>query len=150
MSAAAQVKIGLRDAEGDVETLWADDLGGGRYRLDNVPFFVRDVSLGDVVAAAPDESGLPVMTAVLEKSGNRTLWVRFPGPIAADHPFLEFLKAAGCSYEGARASLFAVNVPPGADLDAVARYIEGRTPDDVEYDYGDPSDAAGDDDDDGD
>lgn len=146
MSDADQVKIGLRDPDGGLETLWADDLGGGRYRLDNVPFFARDVSLGDVVAAAPDASGLPVMTAVLEKSGNRTLWVSFPGPIAGDHPFLEFLKAAGCSYEGARASLFAVNVPPQSDLAAVARYIEERTPDEVEYDYGDPGGEASDDD----
>lgn len=137
------MKIAFRDADGDVETLWADDLGGGRYRLDNVPFFHHDVSLGDVVTAEPDGSGLLVWTGTVEKSGNRTLWVRFPERIGKPHPFLAFIEAAGCSYEGARGTLFALNVPPAADLARVVRYVEEQTPDDVEYDYGDPADGPG-------
>lgn len=138
---APKVKVALRDADGDVETLWADDLGAGRYRLDNVPFFTRGVSLGDIVTATPNAQGLPEITGVVEKSGNRTLWVLFPEPIDRTHPFLAFVEAAGCSYEGARASLFAVNVPPHVELERVVRYVEDETPDEVRYDYGDPSDG---------
>lgn len=39
------------------ETLWAQPLGEGRYRLDTVPFFVPDLAVGDVVTAAPDDDG---------------------------------------------------------------------------------------------
>ena len=39
------------------ETLWAQPLGEGRYRLDTVPFFVPDLAVGDVVTAAPDADG---------------------------------------------------------------------------------------------
>src|SRR3546814_1508119 len=34
------------------ETMWAVPLGNGRYRLDNIPFYAKLVSDGDVVAAS--------------------------------------------------------------------------------------------------
>ena len=33
------------------ETLWAVELGGGLFRLDNIPFYARGVSDGDTVSA---------------------------------------------------------------------------------------------------
>jgi hypothetical protein len=94
------------DTETIVETLWARRIGPERYRIDNIPFFVYGVSLGDVVEArwreedlrphrgAPEgreqaqiderdedegdeEYGFPYFVRVLEKSGNRTLRVAF-------------------------------------------------------------------------
>jgi len=43
------VKVELRDEEGEVETLWAFDLGNHRYKLDNTPWYAYGVSTGDVI-----------------------------------------------------------------------------------------------------
>ena len=46
------------DTETIVETLWARQIGPERYRIDNIPFFVYGVSLGDVVEARWREQDL--------------------------------------------------------------------------------------------
>src|SRR4051812_4703616 len=42
-----------RDDDGypptDVEALWSIPLGDGTFQIDNLPFYVRNLSLGDVV-----------------------------------------------------------------------------------------------------
>jgi hypothetical protein len=70
-------KIALHGPDGEVETLWAFDLGGGQYRLDNLPWYAYRVSLGDVVEARPDETGQLQVLRVVSKSGNRTLRLIF-------------------------------------------------------------------------
>ena len=40
------------------EGLWAAPLGGGAYRVANLPWFVPDVALGDVVHAVADRDGV--------------------------------------------------------------------------------------------
>lgn len=70
------VKVAFRDSEGDVETLWAYDLGGNRYRLDNTPWFQYGVSFEDVIEALPEADGMRFFTQVLAKSGFRTVRVR--------------------------------------------------------------------------
>lgn len=55
--------------DGEVETLWAFDLGGGHYRLDHLPWYAYRVSLGDVIEASPDADGQLHMVRVVRKSG---------------------------------------------------------------------------------
>src|SRR5437867_12130575 len=57
---AELVKIAFTDDDGQVETLWAFDLGGGRYRLDSTPWVQYGVSWMDEVTvrvALEDRSG---------------------------------------------------------------------------------------------
>ncbi len=136
-------KVGLRGSNpDDVETLWAFDLGNGKYRLDNLPWFAYRVSVGDVIAAEPDEYGMPFMTAVLEKSGNRTIRVigetetgsaqwtkRFSAMIGE-------LQILGCGYEGANRKYLALNIPPDANLQQVASILEQAG---VQFEYADPT-----------
>jgi len=71
------LEVALTDDDGQVETLWAFDLGGGRYRLDSTPWFQYGVSWKDVVtvrvafeertgAENPILSGLQASVAVLK------------------------------------------------------------------------------------
>lgn len=41
-----------------VESLWVVDQANGTARLDNIPWFVRGIACGDIVATEPDEEGL--------------------------------------------------------------------------------------------
>jgi hypothetical protein len=136
------VKIALTGPDGDVETLWAFDLGSNRYRLDNLPWYAYGVSLGDVVEAEPDGAGGLVMRRVLEKSGNRTLRI-LPevSEVTGQWPFevqavIVGLVERGCGHEGANHRYVAVNVPPTTSLEAIATFL---TEADVRWEYADPT-----------
>ena len=69
----------LQGADGyppcDSEGLWATPLGGGAYRVANLPWFVPDVALGDVVRAVADGDGSLWAVERTEESGNCTIRV---------------------------------------------------------------------------
>ncbi len=127
-------KIALRGDDGEIETLWAYDLGNGRYKLDNTPWYAYGISWHDIVEAVPDEAGLLRFTKVVAKSGNRTV------RILSDEPFtdewLSKLRAVGVSYEGATRRYLGVNIPPSTDLDAVTAFLIAEG---IEWEYVDPS-----------
>src|SRR5579872_133013 len=106
------VKVGIRDADGDVETPWAERLGGNLYRLDNTPFFAYGISADDVVEALPEADGMLMFVRVVEKSGNRTVRVMLSEPAEAEPgpALLAMIKRLGCSYEGAYSRLICINV----------------------------------------
>src|SRR5258706_8794060 len=115
------------DGQDDTETLWAHDLGGDRYKIDNCPFFAYGISLHDVVFAPKDSTdGIPAFNQVLSKSGNRPVRVAFDPPVQAGNSsdkVLQGLVAIGCSYEGANSSYVVVNIPSRVDLLAVRDYL---------------------------
>ena len=54
MSEEKYKKIVVRLEEGEdfyVEPPWVVDLGGGRYRMENYPFYYYGVAAGDIVTA---------------------------------------------------------------------------------------------------
>src|SRR5439155_23377778 len=111
---AELVKIAFTDDDGQVETLWAFDLGGGRYRLDSTPWFQYGVSWKDVVT---------VRVAFEERTG-------------AENPILSGLQSLGCSFEGANRRLFAIDVPPEVSLQAVRDFLVSNK---VQWEYADPT-----------
>ena len=109
------------------ESLWAEPLGGDRYRLDNVPFYAYDLNLGDVVearAASPDLK--PSVLRVLERSGHRTVRVFFAEAVS-DEARLDYLRSLAdlhVSFERATARYVALDLEPGADMDAVRARLD--------------------------
>lgn len=134
------IKVGLHAPDGEFETMWATPAGAGRYRLENSPFFAYRVSWQDVVEARPeDESGLPVVQCVVEKSGHRTLrLILSPGPNQAPEQqrILNQVTELGCTYEAYNERYYAIDVPPGIRLEPVVEYL---TRDRQEWEYVDPS-----------
>jgi len=137
------------DGEVEGETLWAHDLGGDRYKVDNGPFFAYGVSLHDVVFAPKNpRDGIPTFQRVVSKSGNRTVRVLFDPPVKsgnASDKVLRGLVGMGCGYEGASARYVVVNVPSRVDLLAVHEYLVAQKAQwehcDPTYDELYPSDA---------
>jgi hypothetical protein len=76
-------KIALRGPDGEIETLWAVDLGSDHYRLDNTPWYAYGISWQDVVEAQPDEQGQLHFVKLVSKKGNRTV------RITAEQPFTD-------------------------------------------------------------
>src|SRR5439155_27088962 len=79
---AELVKIAFTDDDGQVETLGAFDLGGGRYRLDSTPWFQYGVSWKEVVT---------VRVAFEERTG-------------AENPMLSVLQASLAVWRGQTAA----------------------------------------------
>ena len=115
------------DGSANVETLWAYDLGGDRYKLANCPFYAYGVSLEDVVYAPYDANEeRATFKRVVSKSGNRTVRIKFDQPVEPGNRSDEVLQGLirlGCDYEGATRKYISVNVPACVDLDAVRDYL---------------------------
>lgn len=117
------VKVGFIDDDGDVETLWTRCIGPNAYRIDNVPFFQDGVSMMDVVEAIADGDGMPYFTRVLRKSGHRTVRVLLEDDCCDEDPFYARLVQLGCGVERATPRFLALDIPPDADLEAIATYL---------------------------
>jgi hypothetical protein len=116
-----------RDDEGyppaDVEGVWAEETGDGGFIIDNIPFFTREATLGDVVEATRSGDEL-FYASTRERSGNSLLRVVFfdghdPSALRSE------LAKLGCSTEQSHLqSLIAVNVPPAINIDEVRALLD--------------------------
>ncbi|MEU9401654.1 DUF4265 domain-containing protein [Streptomyces sp. NPDC048242] len=110
-----------------VESLWAVDLGDDTVRLDNVPWFVRGVACGDVVATEADEEGVRWGGEVVRRSENctvRLIVLRDGGSGAARQSVLSAFRELGVDGEGIeRFGMVALDIPPTADLAKVQRLL---------------------------
>ncbi len=107
------------------ETLWAIPTGvAGHFRIDNIPFFVVGVSVGDVVLAEPGERTLEFVT-VVEKSGHRSVCLSYRSDQIRSAVRTR-LTELGCRVErGDMPKVLAVDVPPRVSLVDVTAYLAG-------------------------
>ena len=109
----------------DWEGLWAEPAGAGRWRLDNIPFYVYDVSNRDVIAAEEADGRLE-FRKVLERGGHSTFRIIFED-LATVKRVRDELRAMGCSTEGSNIKrLVSVDVKSGVSVDAVRAYLEAE------------------------
>lgn len=111
------------------ETLWAKPLGDGTYQLRNTPFYFYGASFEDVVRAAPASDGMLEFQEVVERSGSSTYRIMVREGVEQEQfdSFWQPLGEIGCSLERAKGRFYAVDVPPGADLDqATALFTKGE------------------------
>ncbi len=111
----------IGDSNG-TETLWALPKGEG-YKLDNIPFYVKGVSFGDVVSAKVVE-GCIYMKELLTPSGHSTvrLWFANENDV---QPVRESLKSMGCNSEiSDQPRLLAVDIPPSISYEIIRAYLD--------------------------
>jgi len=143
MNEPIKVKFPLPDdREGiEAEWMWAGPLHGQALALDNSPFHVYGISFKDAFEVELAGNVLQFVR-VVSKSGHRTVRVRFPRSTghAAFLAIWPRLEALGCSYEGSQLEmpLYSIDVPPGADLDAVVDFLAEQEQESVlEYEEAD-------------
>jgi hypothetical protein len=114
------------------ERLWAEPVGGDTYRVDNTPWFVRDVAADDIVrAVAPDDGSWPVFVEKVRWSGNLTIRV-LPFPAGALEgslqAVLDLFEPLGAYGEGAGTyPIVALTVPPAAAVAEIhALLMQGK------------------------
>ena len=112
---------------GETETVWAEDLGGTRFRIRNTPFYARGFSFHDVVITTTDPEGFPIVSGVAERSGHSTYRLFVHRGIKTDPAFNRHwqpLERMGCSFEGATDKLLAVDIPSECDIREAYRLLE--------------------------
>jgi uncharacterized protein DUF4265 len=109
------------------EGVWAVPLDGDLVRLDNIPWFARNVASGDTFRVSTDSDGLLWATDKVEWSGNCTIRViSFQGgPLAGSlQAVLDAFARLGVDGEGLQQfGIVALSVSPAADLGAVRRLL---------------------------
>jgi len=118
-----------RDEDGyppsDWERLWATRLPDGSYEIDNLPFYVRDISLGDRVSAKYISGELhfeklliPSRNSIVRVLVKRTDQVEF---------FRAALRAMGVESEVSDLPrMFAALLPPDINVHKVLEFLDER------------------------
>lgn len=107
----------------DSEFLWCIPTNSGTYLIDNIPFFVRDISLGDEVSANRI-GGKLYFLQLLRKSRNTTIRVMLK-KIDVLEKIREELDNFGCGTELMdELSLLAVTVPPEASIAETLSFLD--------------------------
>jgi len=108
--------------EYETESIWAFPVAGS-YKLDNIPFYVKGVSLGDVVSAEKVD-GCLYMKELLESSGHSTVRIWFSDQREVQ-AVRETLKSMGCSSEiSDQPQLVAVDIPSEISYDEIRTYLD--------------------------
>jgi hypothetical protein len=130
MSDPTHVKIGFhldQDEDGyppiTRENLWAVDLGNGRYRIDNIPFYVRGISDGDVISAKMEEDGRLVFFELVEASFNSTF--RLIVSDESETPKVrKMFRELDCPSELVSHGLISIHIPGSIVMKPIATLIE--------------------------
>jgi uncharacterized protein DUF4265 len=126
--ALAHVILDVRDPRFGItgERVWASPLGDDLYEIRNTPWHTCDVNWGDVVLALSDsEDHWPTMQKVVRRSGHRTLHIVFfkEATDVEKQGMLSRLKDWKASYENAQDRLYAIDVEPDGDFDALCVFL---------------------------
>jgi hypothetical protein len=115
-----------RDDEGyppaDIESLWASPVDGGAYEIDNIPFFVKGVSAGDIVDATLENDEL-WYAGTRRYGGHWTLRVMVFDESQVGK-YRQVVSDFGCATELSHLPrLFAVDVPASAQREDLLAYL---------------------------
>jgi hypothetical protein len=119
--------------EDETETMWVIKRDDG-YEIDNIPFYVKELALGDVVAAQSDASGVLWYSELVRPGGHSTLhlWFSLEEDVGAVR---QALRQMGCASEVSDLPrLVVVDVPPEVPYERVKTFLEqGERAGEFEY-----------------
>jgi hypothetical protein len=115
------------EASSSTESLWADDLGKDRYRLENSPFFAYGYSYQDIVEAR-EQGGMLFVVGTVAHGGHSTYRLFLKDGVSREsREFIQHwlpMEELGCTYEAATNRLLSIDVPPPANIFAVYALLE--------------------------
>ncbi|NMO20007.1 DUF4265 domain-containing protein [Pyxidicoccus fallax] len=135
MNARVKIRFPFTNSSGNIETetMWTVKREDG-YAIDNIPFYAKELALGDVVSVNNAADGTLWHSELVRASGHSTirLWMASE----SDVPRVRGeLKRMGCASEVSDLPrLVAVDIPPNVPYGSVKAYLdEGRGVGTFEY-----------------
>jgi hypothetical protein len=109
----------------EVESIWAVPTEEG-FEIDNIPFFAREIALGDVVSAKRDVDGFLRYEALLKPSHHSTVRLWFATGKEAEVPRVrQELRDLGCPSElSDLPRLVAVDIPADVEYPTVRHLLD--------------------------
>jgi hypothetical protein len=107
------------------ELIHGDIVGNGLIKLDNTPFFVEGIALGDIVFCEHHADELFEFKYIVEESGNKAISIIFID-VSVEERVYQKIKLMGhyCEYgEFPEYSMLAVSVKKSHDLDGLISYL---------------------------
>ena len=108
------------------ESLWAESVGDGRFRILNSPFFLFGISAEDVVAVKLTKDGL-TYERVISRGGHSTYRVYLQGGRSIEDPEFrahwEPIALEGATFENANGYFIAVDIPPDKNVAAIYKLL---------------------------
>lgn len=105
------------------ESVWAIKRDDGRYEVDNIPFFIRDATLGDIIEAAEEDDELWFTHLVTPSLNSLIRVIYFDGDTY--ETIRQSLEGMGCEVEHFdEICLLSVHIPNEVSLAAVQSYLQ--------------------------
>jgi hypothetical protein len=121
-------KVAVASESGEIETMWAEVIGSGRYRLRNLPYLAVGLALDDIVTVKPAETGeWPMLDEVVERSGHSTYRIALQDGQSFEGAFAKAwnpLRHLGCALERFSDRFAGVDVPTETDVDQAYQLLE--------------------------
>jgi hypothetical protein len=106
------------------EGVWCKKIGE-HYQLDNIPFFIQNLAVGDIFSASSDPVNEHIFEfKVLKESGHSVISILNNIDLDLAN-FLNSVKKLGCTYEHFKQySLTAIDVPPDIEIDELNKLVD--------------------------
>ncbi len=108
------------------EQLWARQLGGNSFEICCIPFFIYDLSLGDVVRTVAKGDRKYVVDQVVRPSGRHTFRIWFGHSSGSRNEIAAELSERGALIEWSSRNLLAVDVADAVRAQQIADYLAER------------------------
>lgn len=107
------------------ETVWAERLSNDLFRIRNVPFYAKELSVEDVVSTEYRDGNYH-LKFITQRGGHSTYRIFLEESII-NEVFKQYwnpLEKIGCTYEKGKGRLIAVDVPPQANIYETYKFLE--------------------------
>ena len=121
-----------------MESIWAEVTEEGYLKVNNIPFYSKEISLGDIVSGIQTEENYLLYDKTIIHSKNSTLRIVFFNENQKfKDKILTKLIDLGCEYEAFNANFYAINIPIQVDIEEIYLFLdEFVETDDLDYDTG--------------
>lgn len=107
----------------DWESLWAFNTGNELYSIDNIPFYIRGLSFGDIVSVSKKNGEL--FFEQIEKFSDHSVLRVIVFEKENNEDLRKSMSKFGCDFEGSNIEGFtAFDVPPIVNFNDVVRFLQ--------------------------
>ena len=121
-----------------MESIWAEVTEEGYLKINNIPFYSKEISLGDIVSGIQTEENYLLYDKTIIHSKNSTLRIVFFNENQKfKDKILTKLIDLGCESEAFNANFHAINIPIQVDIEEIYNFFdEFVETNDLDYDTG--------------
>ena len=121
-----------------MESIWVEVTEEGYFKVNNIPFYSKEISLGDIVSGIQTEENYLLYDKTIIHSKNSTLRIVF---FNENQKFKDKILAKlinlGCESETFNANFHAINIPIQVDIEEIYNFFdEFVETNDLDYDTG--------------